>query len=152
MAFDHSDGMSLKMVSVLVLSLVSYMLWGGAAAIYKGHLDQVQADLDAQEEEERPGLPGSTPESPLVPVHHNRLLALEQGIEFSIAGVLLFISNSIAQLANLGDLVSYMFAERKGYLIFSAVLLLITVLGLIGIGRVQKSLAAENPFSRRRVR
>jgi len=146
--------MSLKMVSVLVLSLVSYMLWGGAAAIYKGHLDQVQADLDAQEgeEEERPGLPGSTPESPLVPVHHNRLLALEQGIEFSIAGVLLFISNSIAQLANLGDLVSYVFAERKGYLIFSAVLLLITVLGLIGIGRVQKSLAAENPFSRRRVR
>lgn len=151
MASDESNGMSLTMVSILVLSLMSYLLWGGAAAIYKGHIDQLQAQLDA-EQEAREGLPSTTPDMPQISIHHSRTLAAAQGIGFSIAGVLLFISNSFSQLENLGDLLPYMLAQRKGYLIFSTMILLITVLGLYGLARMQKSLAAENPFSRRRGR
>lgn len=151
MASDDSNGMSLTMVSVLVLSLMSYLLWGGAAAIYKGHIDELQAQLDIEQEVDE-GLPTNMPNMPHISIHRSRSLAAVQGIGFSIAGVLLFISNSFSQLGNVGDVLPYMLAERKGYLIFSTIVLSITVLGLYGLARMQKSLAAENPFSRRRGR
>ena len=149
MSADQSRGMSLKTVAVLTLSLVSYLLWGGAAAIYKAHLDQTEAALAAQQAEDAGEFEtdGVTPR-----IRFRRGGGLATAVVVMIAGLWMFVSNSVIQLGHLPSSIPYMVTQRMGYLVFCAGVLTLTGLGLFWMGRMQQSLESENPFSKGRQR
>ena len=129
----------------MAIALVTYCLWGGAAAIYKGHLDEQLAAL-ATEVPEAGGEFESGGVTPRFPLRRSR--GLGAAVAILVAGVCTFVANSIVQLSHLPSLIPYMFQERGGYLTFCVGVLAVTGLGLFGVGRVQQSLETENPFSK----
>lgn len=148
MATEVERGMSLKSVAILSSCLVCYLLWGGAAAIYKGHVDQetvartaamADANGDPAREEEMD-----------VRLRVRRGSGLAIALVVMIAGVWTFVSNSFIQLGHLPSLVPYMVTQRMGYLIFCAGVLVILVLGFLWMGKFQQSLESGNPFSKGR--
>lgn len=145
MSSRDAEGMSIRNVAILTFLLVGYFLWGGAAAIYKAHMDRTAALLA----EEAGELDVGGEDSELTV---QRGSALIRAIEVAILGVCTFVFNSATQLGNLPDLIPYLFQERMGYLTFCVFVLSVTGLGLFGLWRMQKSLEAENPFSRGRKR
>ena len=151
MAPSESRGMSLKMVSVLTIALVTYFLWGGAAAIYQGKLDE-QAIALATENGDAQAEGGFEDDGVTPRIRIRRGSALVSAVVITIAGVWTFISNSVIHLGHLPSLIPYMFQERMGYLIFCVAVLIATGLGLLWMGNMQRSLESENPFSKGRPR
>ena len=147
MSDDNSRGMSLKTVAALSISLVCYLLWGGAAALYKSHVDQEVDAIAAQLDE---GNSGAEDESMHMRVGVRRGSGLAAAVVVMVAGLWMFVTNSIIQLGHLPSLIPYLFTERMGYLIFCACVLALTGLGFVGMGRMQQSLESSNPFSKGR--
>ncbi len=147
MSSDESNGMSLKMVGFLVFLLVSYLLWGGAAAIYKGHVDQSKAALEA---ENAAGIEEFEEDGPNQPIRFRRRPGLVQVVIVTIAGLWTFVANSFAQIGNLPQMIPYLLKERQGYLMFCGAVLALTGLGMFGMAHMQKSLESGNPFSKNR--
>ena len=147
MSNEDSRGMSLKMVASLSIALVCYLLWGGAAAIYKSHLDQESAAIAAQQAEESGE---DIEEDAHIRIRMRRGNGLIAAGVVMIAGLWMFISNSIIQLGHLPSLIPYMFTQRMGYIVFCVAVLGLTGLGFLGMGRMQQSLESENPFSKGR--
>lgn len=147
MSNDESNGMSLKMVGIMVFLLVSYLLWGGAAAIHKGHLDQSETAL---QDENGDGIQAFEGDGANQPIRLRRRLGLVQVVIVTITGVWTFVTNSFAQIVNLPQMIPYMLKERQGYLMFCGAVLALTGLGMFGMAQMQKSLEAGNPFSKNR--
>ncbi len=147
MSDDNPRGMSLKTVAALSIALVCYLLWGGAAALYKAHIDH-EANTIADQMED--GLAEDEGHDMHLRVRMGRGRGLVAAIVVMVAGLWMFISNSFVQLGHLPSLISYMFTQRMGYLIFCVCVLAVTGLGFLGMGRMQQSLESENPFSKGR--
>lgn len=149
---DESPGMSLKLVASISMGLIAFLLWGGAAAIYKNHISTVTTpevelagsmDPEGAMENESTGA---------VRFRVRRGSGLAAVIVVTVMGVLTFIGNSFTQLAHLPSVVSLIVTERQGYLLFCIVVLAVSGLGFVWMGRVQKSLAAGSPFKTDRKR
>lgn len=143
---EDSPGMSLKLVASLSIGLIAFLLWGGAAAIYKNHVAPVagpQAELVGAGEPE-----GAVEDSPTGTVRFRvgRGSGLVAAVVVMVLGVATFLWNSITQLAHLPSVVMLIVTERQGYLLFCVVVLAVTVLGFFWMGRVQQSLASGSPF------
>ncbi len=147
MSDDNSRGMSLKTVAALSIALVCYLLWGGAAVLYKGHVDQIVKLNSAQVDE---GNAEAEDEDMHLRVRLRRGSGLAAAIVLMLVGVWMFVTNSIIQLGHLPSLIPYMFTQRMGYLIFCACVLALTGLGFVWMGRMQQSLESSNPFSKGR--
>lgn len=143
---EDSPGMSLKLVASLSIGLITFLLWGGAAAIYKNHVSPVagpQAELVGAGEPE-----GAVEDSSTGAVRFRvgRGSGLVAAIVVTVLGVATFLWNSITQLVHLPSVVMLIVTERQGYLLFCVVVLAVTVLGFFWMGRVQQSLASGSPF------
>ncbi len=147
MSADTSRGMSLKTVAALSISLICYLLWGGAAALYKAHMDQEASAMAAQMED---GHSEDEGHDMHLRIRGGRGRGLAAAIVVMVAGLWMFISNSIVQLGHLPSLIPYMFTQRVGYLVFCVAVLGLTGLGFLGMGRMQQSLESGNPFSKGR--
>lgn len=143
---DDSQGLSLKLVASISIGLIVFLLWGGAAAIYKNHVSPVtfpEAELASEGDPEGAMDDGSTGS---VRVRVGRGSGLAAAIAVMVMGVVTFLGNSFSQLAHLPSVVSLIVTERQGYLLFCIVVLAASVLGFVWMGRVQQSLASGSPF------
>ncbi len=91
------------------------MLWGGAAALNKTHVDQEANAIAAQMEDGHSEDEGNDMH---LRIRGGRGRDLAAAIVVMVAGLWMFISNSIVQLGHLPSLIPYMFTQRMGYLIF----------------------------------
>ncbi len=147
MSDDNSRGMSLKTVAALSITLLCYLLWGGAAALYKAHVDHEASAMAPQLEEGDSEDEGSDMH---LRIRGGRGRGLAAAIVVMFAGLWMFISNSIVQLGHLPSLIPYMFTQRMLYLIFCVCVLALAGLGFLGMGRMQQSHESGNPFSKGR--
>lgn len=143
---DDSQGMSLKLVASISIGLITFLLWGGAAAIYKSHISPIttpEAQLvgagesDGSMEDQSTGA---------VRVRVSRGSGLVAAVVLLVLGVVTFLVNSFTQLTHLPGVVSLIVTERQGYLLFCIIVLAASVLGFVWMGRVQQSLASGSPF------
>lgn len=147
---DEPSGLSLKVVAGMSLGLIAFLLWGGAAAIYKNHVSPVngsQAELVGVGEPEGAVEDTSTG---AVRFRVGRRSGLVAAVVVTVMGVLTFLWNSISQLAHLPSVVMLIVTERQGYLLFCVIVLAATVLGFFWMSRVQQSLASGSPFKTNR--
>jgi hypothetical protein len=147
---DDSQGLSLKLVASMSIGLIAFLLWGGAAAIYKNHVSPVsgpQAELVGAGEPE-----GAVEDSSTGSVRFRvgRGSGLVAAVVVTVLGVATFLWNSITQLAHLPSVVMLIVTERQGYLLFCIIVLAASVLGFFWMGRVQQSLASGSPFKTNR--
>ena len=147
---EDSPGLSLKLVASMSIGLIAFLLWGGAAAIYKNHVSPVngpQAELVGAGEPEGAMEDSSTG---AVRFRVRRGSGLVAAVVVTVLGVLTFLWNSIAQIAHLPSVVMLIVTERQGYLLFCIIVLAASVLGFFWMGRVQQSLASGSPFKTNR--
>lgn len=152
---DESQGMSLKLVAAISISLIAFLLWGGAAAIYKSHQDHLAAEAEAKRQLEEDGGvkdPGRMMSSGTPGIKFRRGGGLAAAIVVTIMGVWMFLQNSITQLGHLPSVVSLVVTERQGYLIFCFIVLALSAMAFLWMGKVQQSLASGSPFKTDRKR
>lgn len=141
---DEPAGLSLKVVALISLSLITFLLWGGAAAIYKNHVTPVtapEAELVGAGEPE-----GQDSQTGAVRFRLRRSSGLVAALVVMVLGIWTFLLNSFTQLIHLPSVVKLILTQRQGYLLFCIVVLAASGLVFVWMGKVQQSLASGNPF------
>ncbi|RLS58074.1 MAG: hypothetical protein DWH91_03050 [Planctomycetota bacterium] len=153
MSAAEDRGMSLEKVALLAFALVTYFLWGGAAAIYQAHLDEtaVAPVVDAGEP------PNGNDDHPAddsagLRIRPRRGAGLVAVVVVTLMAIWTFVANSVVHLASIHRLIPYLLTEHIWYPVFSAVVLGVVGLGYWWMSRLQADLESGNPFQRGRPR